>query len=389
MTVIEDELIKEYTDNVIQNEKPDYNYTQFFETLEFDYKIFFEDFTEEETLNLLKFMETENKLNCYTLFKYIKKLYISKPDTEIIRLKKINEVELSFIGDQINEGSNGTIYNHKESNLLVKVINNEDELYYVLFYPIILNLESIYELIPKIIKLYYNPKQNKIYIIMEKYTSDLKVFFTTVFEDEYRNIVFLQISKLLLKLYKLNLICADIKLENFVIRYKLPILGEKIDIKSIDIKFIDIEMDFCDCLNNKDLTYDKALLFVDFYLHFLNLQSKDKLLELGKTYYQFYKLLYDFLFTFDEYLFIIDDIPCDKISQYYIKKCKLSEPTSIIEFDHFSKKLFDEKIEYLNLSGDENIYELLLYCIYLKCKFKYTTPLRYYFINVMDIEVME
>ena len=352
---------QEYNNEIIKNNNSENTY--------FDYNIFFENFTDEEKKN---FMVMYEKLNCYTLLKYIKKIQDTQ-DIKIIKLTKINpSIQNNLrIGNEIYRGGYGRIYSHGLSdNLVIKEIINTEKLSSILFLVIILNVSNMYKLVPEVKDIYYETSiynyksYNKIYIIMAKYTSNLKIFFNNIFEDKYRDIVYEQISKLLLRLYKLNLICSDIKLLNIVINYE----------NKIDIKLIDIELDYCDCLNNKHLNYDKALLFVNFYLHLLNLESKDKLLKLGDTYKQFYKLVYDFLLTFDEYFIKLEYELSDYIDKpilYY---------TDIIELDEFSNKSIDEKKLYLNLDLLTEIDELKLYCIYLKCKLKYTLPLRYYFI---------
>jgi hypothetical protein len=355
---------QEYNNEIIKNDESEKRQN---ENTYFDYNIFFENFTDEEKKY---FMVMYEKLNCYTLLKYIKKIQDTQ-DIKIIKLTKINpSIQNNLrIGNEINHGSYGTIYSHGlYDDLVIKEIINTEKFSSILFLVIILNVLNMYKLVPEVKNIYYETSiynyksYNKIDIIMAKYTSNLKIFFNNIFEDKYRDIVYEQISKLLLRLYKLNLICADIKLLNIVINYE----------NKIDIKLIDIEMDFCDCLNNKHLNYDNALLFVNFYLHLLNLQSKDKLLKLGDTYKQFYKLLYDFLLTFDEYFIEITDYRNDFIDKpilYY---------TDIIELDEFSNKSIDEKKLYLNLDLLTEIDEKKLYCIYLKCKFKYTLPLKYY-----------
>ena len=285
---------------------------------------------------------------------------------------------------QINSGSYGKIYDSGNNTIIKKnKIEFSEEIINTV---IILNLENLNNLIPKIHELhyYYNIETKNLffYIKMDKYTDDLyKYFYYNNPNIDNTNIIKEQLSKLLFRLYKNNLICADIKLENIVINYE----------KQIDIKLIDIELDFCNCIEDDIMNNKKAIIFVQYYLYFLNIKAKNKLLRLTNS-FDYYDIVYEFLNTFEEYFNAYNHyLPTTPINLQKLNQIKFySSEYQKIDIKTFISYSIEEKISYLNLSrksvsilkkhGIIDYYKNL-YCIFFIKIFKYTTPLRYYILQ--------
>ena len=329
---------------------------------------------------------TSQNKRCHILLNYIDKILLNNPNKSIVKLSNLTDEEYEMITKlkQINSGTYGKIYDSGNDTIIKKnKIKNPEEIINTV---IILNLENLNNLIPKIHELhyYYNIETKKLffYIKMDKYKDDLyKYFYYNNPSINNSNIIKEQLIKLLFRLYKNNLICADIKLENIVINYE----------KQIDVKLIDIELDFCNCIEDDIMNNKKAIIFVQYYLYFLNIRTKNKLLRLPNI-FDYYDIVYEFLNTFEEYFNAYNHyLPTTPINLQKLNKIKFySSEYQKIDIKTFMSYNIEEKISYLKLSrksvsilkkhGEIYFYKNL-YCIFFIKIFKYTTPLRYYILQ--------
>ena len=374
---------------------------------------------DELVLTFNKVLTDPSNKQCYILLKYIDNILDKYPINEIVKLSILDDEKYKSITKKkpINSGAYGIIYAHENNKVIKQTIFLN--LTQIFFLVIILNLENLNKLIPRIHELqYYHINGfNKfyVYITMDKYKYDLDYFIKSelVSFDESAEFIKKELIKLLFRLYKNNLICADIKLKNIVINHNIRYLISSIDI-DIDIKLIDIELDFCRCLEDKDMNNDNAIIFVQYYLYFLNMETKNRLLKLKNKNYNFDDLLYEFLTIFNKYFqkfelinFCIKphfiETPRIVIQYHRINLYKLVENFQslhrpIIHINTFKFYNLEKKIKYLNLSDDiinmlktghrylisRQRYNIIINFLFFLCLFGMSAPLRYYMLEQKD-----
>lgn len=308
-----------------------------------------------------------------------------------------NYIESDFLSTKyttIDEkhGKYGIIRFSRDNRFAIKVILIEDinstlksRLLSTIILCIILSSNDI---IPKINGFYFYKDVTDYYYLcieMEKYTSDLHIFYKTSINT---NLIFVQYRALLSKLFKLNLICVDLKSLNIVINYLLDTSGL---FTSIDLKLIDLEFDFCYCCTS----YIKEELFIQTNINLLyldlglnNPDSKDE---------YFYDILFEYLVSIDYIIdtndksdFVINKIDRDKYICIYKKfKQKIdTSPLKALEFLNTKFPGFEDCMgtiyTYYESIFNDSIYGSILINFYLNIIFfsifiKYdTTPLYYY-----------
>ena len=341
----------------------------------------------------VRFYSIYNLPACNVILGYLDRILSQRYHSinDIIKLSSIPRENYNRILNYsvIGEGSFGKIYQYGFNKVIKITLIQEDD-YQKLFYLIILmNLESLDKLIPKIYHLnYYIDRYNQRFLLitMDKYDKDLFKYFYSNYNPYHLNKIKQQLIILLFKLYKNNLICADIKLSNMVINFISS---------DIDVKFIDIELDFCFCLEDEILTNEHALLFVQYNLYYLNLGTNNKLLDLRFEDLFFYELLYNFLITFDKYFFEVEFVNNFFVDLQRFKTLNIGE----IDYSQFKQKNLDVKkviLHYYEYSRYFNVIEISRYiperirsevetyildCLYFLNKFKFSAPLRCYILD--------